>query len=272
MTAVADYQEISIPFHDHEILGIRDSRDSSYHLPFRPLCERLELQFSAQLKRLKRNHWATVSVMDTVGLDGKNREMVTINRKTFSMWLATLVASRIPDEAVRKRIELYQLEAVDALDRHFFGPPQTSTPSLDPRVVQVELLNSMVRAQVKARQSNHAAKIDGIESDLAITAFRLKRVEADSARALLAATGEVGRYALSSWAREQGINLGPSEAKREGRIVKGLCDAAGLKTGTLRRGNGEGYAVCTYPQAILRDWLEGYLLRQHRNRPTLFQA
>ncbi|MGX0781633.1 antirepressor protein [Dermabacter hominis] len=44
------------------------------------------LDFSSQRKRLDRTPWAVVVMMTTVGADGKDREMVTIDRRTFTVW------------------------------------------------------------------------------------------------------------------------------------------------------------------------------------------
>ena len=37
-----------------------------------------------QYKRMQRTNWATMSMADTVAADGKVREMVTIDRRTFT--------------------------------------------------------------------------------------------------------------------------------------------------------------------------------------------
>jgi hypothetical protein len=46
------------------------------------------------MNRLKRQPWATTRIMRVVAKDGKQREMVAIDRRTFAMWLAMIGTSR----------------------------------------------------------------------------------------------------------------------------------------------------------------------------------
>lgn len=72
-----------------------------------------------QRRRLGRQPWATVVMTTTVGADGKAREMLTVDRRTFTMWLATIDTGRVKSEKSRGLIAAYQREAADALDRYF---------------------------------------------------------------------------------------------------------------------------------------------------------
>lgn len=85
----------------------------------KPACEAIGLDYSAQYRRLLRQPWATVAVMATVAEDGKVREMATVDRRTFTMWLATIESSRIKSERTRMTLATFQREAADALDRYF---------------------------------------------------------------------------------------------------------------------------------------------------------
>lgn len=64
-------------------------------IALRPVCEALGLDFSGQLQRLQHQPWATVVMMTTVAADGKTREMTFIDRRTFTMWLATIDTGRL---------------------------------------------------------------------------------------------------------------------------------------------------------------------------------
>lgn len=55
----------------------------------RPMCDAIGLDYLRQLQKLKAKSWATVSLMPTVGADGKPREMLMIDRRTMTMWLTT---------------------------------------------------------------------------------------------------------------------------------------------------------------------------------------
>lgn len=64
----------AIPFHDQTILAQQDG-NGTVHVALKPLCDNMDIDYSSQLKRLKRQEWATVVMMTTVGADGKNRDM-----------------------------------------------------------------------------------------------------------------------------------------------------------------------------------------------------
>lgn len=81
---------------------------------------------------------------------GKNREMVGFNRRTFAMWLATIETSRMADADKAKKIALYQCEAADALDRHFFGPPAVET---EPTGTELALRHAKLMVGVLERQA-----------------------------------------------------------------------------------------------------------------------
>lgn len=85
----------------------------------RPACEQLGIAFARQFSKLKKKHWATVTLKATVGADGKKREMTMVSRDTFTMWLATLEPSRVKEEDARQKVIAFQKEAVAALDAYF---------------------------------------------------------------------------------------------------------------------------------------------------------
>lgn len=65
------------------------------HVALRPVCDSLGLDFSGQLQRLQRQSWAVVGMTPTTGSDSKMREMTFIDRRTFTMWLATIDTGRL---------------------------------------------------------------------------------------------------------------------------------------------------------------------------------
>jgi hypothetical protein len=85
----------------------------------KPLCENIGVEYTGQLQRLKKQPWSTMGVIPTVAADGKQRDMSAIDRKTFTMWLATIDTNRLKNEIARDNLVAYQREAADALDRYF---------------------------------------------------------------------------------------------------------------------------------------------------------
>lgn len=108
---------IEIPFHNTTIAAA--IIDDVAHVALRPLCESMGIQFEAQHKRLGRTAWASMSVMDMVAADGRRREMAMIDRRTFTMWLATIDAKRLKNPSAKEMVETFQNEAAAALDAYF---------------------------------------------------------------------------------------------------------------------------------------------------------
>lgn len=106
----------TIPFHGTQLVA--DHNDGNPLVALKPACESIGLAYSKQLQKLKAKTWATVSLKATVGADGKSREMAMIDRRTLTMWLATIEPSRV-SAAIRPTLEAFQNEAADALDAYF---------------------------------------------------------------------------------------------------------------------------------------------------------
>lgn len=106
-----------IPFHGTRIVAAKDGE--TVRVALRPICDALGLNFDGQRRRLERRSWAAVVMTTMVGADGKARDMLTVDRRTFTMWLATIDTSRVKSEQARDLIGIYQREAADALDRYF---------------------------------------------------------------------------------------------------------------------------------------------------------
>uniref|UniRef100_A0AAU8B4G4 P22 Ar N-terminal domain n=1 Tax=Dulem virus 32 TaxID=3145750 RepID=A0AAU8B4G4_9CAUD len=139
---------IHVPFHDGHIAAVKDGDD--VRVAIRPACEALGLDADSQLKRLKRQAWATTAIMTVVGADGKARDMLTADRRTFTMWLATIDANRIKNEAARELVGIYQREAADALDRYFHEGgainPQASEHQTNALIRQAQMQMELCQA------------------------------------------------------------------------------------------------------------------------------
>jgi len=132
-----------IPFHDTTIYTTADGA----YVALRPVCDSLGLDFSGQLQRLQHQSWATVGVPPTVAADGKTREMTVIDRRTFTMWLATIDTGRLKNERTRELVRVYQCEAADALDKYF-----NEGVAINPRAVEASALDAEDKALTRARQ------------------------------------------------------------------------------------------------------------------------
>ena len=114
----------------------------------RHACDAIGIDADNQLKKLKSRSWAC-TVNSTVQVGGQRRELVMIDRRTFTMWLATIDANRVSDEA-RPIIEAFQAEAADALDAYFHEGgainPSATEDQLDRLTRQAQAQASVIQA------------------------------------------------------------------------------------------------------------------------------
>lgn len=107
-----------VPFRAQTIEAFGDG-SGGYLVALKPLCENLGIAYSNQLRRLKEQPWAVVSVTDTTGSDGKTYQMAAIDRQTLVMWLATIETSRLKSDEARETVVAYQRECAHVLDSYF---------------------------------------------------------------------------------------------------------------------------------------------------------
>ncbi len=127
-----------VPFHEGELLAVAGpvDQEGDRPVPLRPFCDRLGLDHSAQLAKLRSKPWATVGIIATVAEDGKIREMAALPLRALPMWLATINPGKVRPEA-RGALVAFQLEAADCLYRHFLGAPAPAGGALAAEVAEL---------------------------------------------------------------------------------------------------------------------------------------
>lgn len=107
---------VSVPFHGDTITCIETPE--GVFVPLKPLCEGINLDFSAQYRRMNRDLglWGIAVMATPSALGGQEMACIPVNR--IAAWLFSMDASRVKPE-VQERLRLYQREAADVLDRHF---------------------------------------------------------------------------------------------------------------------------------------------------------
>lgn len=134
----------------------------------RHACESISLEPARQIQKLNSRSWATVYMTATVAADGKTRELAMIDRRTFTMWLATIDTNRVSD-AARPIIEAFQAEAADALDAYFGTGVAVATAAnlsqFDILRAAIDRLEESERIAAEAKQiaERSEARLDGIE-------------------------------------------------------------------------------------------------------------
>ena len=110
-----------VDFYGDKLEAVRDG--SSVRVVLKPMCVGLGIDPEPQRKKLASSGWATTSVTEAVGADGRSRVMFTIALDDVPMWLATIPVSRVSEEA-RPMLLRYQRECARVLRDHFFGAPR----------------------------------------------------------------------------------------------------------------------------------------------------
>jgi hypothetical protein len=134
---------VSIPFHGGEVLSTLV--DGKPYVVLRPALDRLGMDYSTQLKKLRRRSWAVMGQSPTAGSDGKTYQMVTVDVRTFIMLLATIDEHRVAEE-VRPLLVAYQSEMADVLEAYW-----SDGGVINPRatVEQLDTIASRAEAQMR---------------------------------------------------------------------------------------------------------------------------
>lgn len=138
---------VEIPFKSTTITAMSDEGKPLVSL--RHMCESIGIDPEGQRKKLKDKTWARAVLISAQDNAGRTQQMTMVDRRTMTMWLATIEPSRVKPEA-RPMLESFQNEAADALDSYFYeggaiNPNATSS--------QLDRLAMTVKAQGEALQA-----------------------------------------------------------------------------------------------------------------------
>lgn len=122
---------VRIPFHGDDILTVEVA--GKPHVILKPAVEALGLDYWAQARKLRERSWATTALAAVVAADGKSREMVTVDVRTFLMLLATVDERRVAEDVAPKLIA-YQAEVADVIEQYW-----TEGAALNPRASREQL-------------------------------------------------------------------------------------------------------------------------------------
>lgn len=122
---------VRVPFHGDEILTVDHA--GKPHVILKPAFEAIGLDAARQIAKVQGQPWATTAVTAVVAADGKVRDMVTADVRTFLMALATIPASRVASR-VRAKLVAYQSETADVIEQYW-----TRGVVINPRVVAASM-------------------------------------------------------------------------------------------------------------------------------------
>lgn len=114
----------------------------------RHICDSLGIDWKSQHRKLESKTWARVVMMTTHDTTGRKQEISMVDRRTLTMWLATIDTNRV-NEATRPTLEAYQLEAANALDAYFHkgGAINPRATEHQKKAMMFELRSQMELAQ-----------------------------------------------------------------------------------------------------------------------------
>lgn len=109
-----------IEFHHTEIYC--PNQDGQIYVAIRSVCQALDLNYSGQIQRLKRDTmWSQLCVpVHTVGRDNKQREMICLPLQFVFGWILT-VDTKLVKEAAREELITYKVECCQVLYEYFWN-------------------------------------------------------------------------------------------------------------------------------------------------------
>lgn len=139
---------IPVPGTSNPIMAVQ--KDGTEWASITHVCDALGIDSKSQRRKIQGKSWAC-GVMMTLQVAGQNREVFMVDRRTLTMWLATIDTNRV-SEAARPVLEAYQLEAANALDAYFH-----KGGAINPRAEEHQL-NALMRQSQMQMELCQAAK------------------------------------------------------------------------------------------------------------------
>lgn len=115
--------------------------DGKPHVVLHPAFGAIGVNADRQIANLHKQPWATTAVTAVVAGDGKLRNMIAADVRSFLMALATIPVSRVA-EHVRPKLIDYQREVADVIEAHFSQPHHHVTT---PNTVTWDELSALMR-------------------------------------------------------------------------------------------------------------------------------
>jgi len=142
---------IRIPFHGSELLAVEI--DGRPHIVLKPAIEAIGMDYDSQRQKLDTKSWATKVLSTVVAADGRARQMLAVDVRTFLMLLATIDERRV-NEDVRPLLVAYQSEVADVVEQYFI-----QGGAINPRATVDQLSTIAARA---LQQAQVLRALDGI--------------------------------------------------------------------------------------------------------------
>lgn len=144
---------ITVNFRGDDLYGFEN--DDGIFVALKPIVESMGLDWSAQLKRVKRDPILAegMAMMATPFGRGGDQEAACLKMDLVNGWLFTIETARIKDDDVRERVIVYQRECYAVLRKHFYKGEQSDPIIIEDHEQAHEPENSKLRMVTEARQT-----------------------------------------------------------------------------------------------------------------------
>lgn len=140
-------QLASVPFYQDNLVLI--NQDNEPFVAMRPIVVQMGLIWAAQYVKIMEKFDSTVSIIETVGEDGKMREMICLPLRKLPAWLYSISPNKVAPE-IKDKVIQYQEECDDVLWQYwrtgFAGnAPQSNRISVAHMRYRTELIDRIER-------------------------------------------------------------------------------------------------------------------------------
>lgn len=141
---------VAVPFRGGEVLTV-DVNGKPY-VVLRPAFESIGLDADQQVRKTQRQHWARTKTLTVQASDGRPRDMVTADLRTFLMALATIPVARVAKD-VQDALKAYQNEVADVIEAYWTkGSVENPRLSTQSALLAITAQSEIERAAVARAQ------------------------------------------------------------------------------------------------------------------------
>lgn len=149
---------VTVTFRGAELYGF--AREDTVFVALKPIVDAMVLDWSAQLKRVKRDPILAegMAMMATPFGRGAGQEAVCLRLDLVNGWLFTIDSTRIRDDEVRERVLAYQRDCYRVLADHFTGDGRAPGLEPDPRSEESVAIRRALVAEARQTFDVRAAR------------------------------------------------------------------------------------------------------------------
>jgi hypothetical protein len=248
--ALVPVEQATVSFYGRELVAVRLS-DGRIAAVVRWMCEGMDLNFNAQLQRIRRKTARRDELVSVqVQTEGGTQTMPALTLRGLPGWLYTIDETRVAKAEARASVILFQREATDVLAQHFARPR-----------IELPAPSAMVPAEPITRPEAPPAgapMADWLEYHQRMVAFLEWQADIEtwrgSVESRLESVEEVTRLVPELLDRLGPQTLSPEYQRTVQSMVKRIHELSGRAYPTLYSELGEHFQVAKYDQIPEARW------------------